>query len=100
MAKSKTIYTIFGGHFIENSNIHFLYINCKDVKTKENYFIAQTVEGSYSNVLHKFPDLEDFGNKDIAKEYWIEVYGHNVDDLFDALDSLEENGATTFIPVL
>ena len=98
--RNKTIYTIFGGHFIKNSNIHFLYINSKNVKTKENHFIAQCIEGSYAEVTNKFPDLDDFGNKDIAREYWIEIYGHNTDDFFDALDELEENKGITFIPVL
>ena len=86
MSTNKTVYTIFGGHFIENSNTHFLYINSKNVATKENYFIAQCVEGSYADMLNKFSDLYDFGNKDLAYEYWIEIYGHNVDDFFDNLD--------------
>ena len=100
MSKNKTVYTIFGGHFIENSNVHFLYINAKSSLTKDNHFVVQTINGSYSNVLNKFSNLDDLGNRDLAYEYWVEIYGHNVDDFFDALDSLEENKATTFIPIL
>lgn len=100
MSKNKTIYTVIGRHFIKGSNIHFLYINAKNSLTKDNHFVVQTVNGSYPDMENKFSGLDDIGNKDHAYEYWIEIYGHNVDDFFDALDSLEENGATTFIPIL
>jgi hypothetical protein len=100
MGANKTVYTIFGRHFIENSDVHFLYINAKNPLTKDNYFIVQTVNGSYAYVSNIFSNLDDLGNKDCAKEYWIEIYGHNTDDFFDALDNLEENEATTFIPIM
>lgn len=97
---SKTVYTVIGKNLNEGGNIHFLYINAKNSLTKENNFVVQLIFGSYADVVNKFPDLDDLGNKDMAREYWIEIYGHNVDDMFDALDELEENGATTFIPIL
>ena len=100
MSKNKTTYTVIGRHFIKDSDMHFLYINAKNPFTKDNHFITQCINGSYGDMLNRYSDLDDLGDKDMAKEYWVEIYGHNVDDFFDALDNLEENGATTFIPIL
>ena len=96
MSKNKTVYTIFGGHFIENSDIHFLYINAKNPFTKDNHFVVQTVNGSHSEVENKFSGLDDLGNKDCAYEYWIEIYGHNMDDMFDKGQNYDPNDGLPF----
>ena len=91
-------YTVFGATFIEKSQNHFLYINAKNIETKENHLIVQSINGSHSDVLNKFGDLHHFDDKDCVKDYYEEIYGHNVDDFFDQLDRGQRHDPNDGLP--